>query len=138
MADSTVSALNPATALNLTDYLLLTQAGNSLKIDVETLALKMPSRIIINEASENLTVAGAVATNKLTTKISAAGAFTLAAGTHGMEKTIVCTGVFASTLTITAGSGVSTVTFNAAGDSVKLQNIDNLWYVVGSNSVVIA
>lgn len=138
MADSKISALSPATTVTAGDFLLLIQGGNSIKIDIDTLLKNLPIRPLVLEASENLTVPGAVATNKLTTKLSANGSFTLAAGTHGMEKEIVCSGAFTPVLTVTSGSGFSTITFNGAGDSVKLKNIDGLWYVIGSNSVVIA
>lgn len=141
MADTKVSALTAATTLNLTDYFLLVQGGSSLKVSAETIALKMPSRIIINEASE-LVTSGAVATNKLTTKLSVTGtaAYTLAVGTHGMEKHIVCSAVSGTpvgTITVTSGAGVTSIVFNAVGDSVNLKNIDGLWYVIGSNSVSI-
>jgi len=144
LADSKVSALTPATTLNLTDSFLLVQGGSSLQVTAEVLALKMPSRIIINEASETITT-GAIATNKLASKIAIAdpsAAYSLAAGTHGMEKQIVCNAASGSVpnavITVTSGSGVSTITFDAVGDSVFLKNIDGLWYVLGQNGVVIA
>ena len=145
MADLKVSALVSASIVNSVDYLMLVQGGTSLKVDVSTLALNMPSRINVVEPSEVLAVSGVVATNKLVSKIKALttpAAYTLAIGTHGMEKYIVCNAVEVTTptavLTITGGAGVSTVSFNAIGDSVHLKNIDALWYVVGSNSVVVA
>lgn len=145
MADTKVSALVAASVVNSTDYLLLVQNGNSIKLDIETLATKMPVRLNVIEASESLIIAGALATNKVYSKIKAltAGvAYTLAAGTHGMEKYIVCDSADVTTptavLTITSGSGISTATFNAVGDSLHLKNIDGSWYVVGSNSVSIA
>ncbi len=143
MADSKLSALNPATSLNLGDLLLLTQAGSSLKIDVQTFALKMPSRIIVNEASES-PASGALATNLLVSKVSSTSGvvnYTLASGTHGMEKQIVASSISGGgtcVVTVTSGAGVATITFNAVGDSVSLKNIDGLWYVFANNSVVIA
>ncbi len=144
MADTKVSALTPASIVNLADALLLVQGGNSLKIDIETLLLNLPSRTIVKEASEALLVSGAVATNKLTTKIkslTAGAVYTLAAGTHGMEKVIVCDTAEATptaTLVVTSGAGFSTVNFANVGGSVSLKNIDGVWYIVGSNGVVIA
>jgi hypothetical protein len=74
--------------------------------------------------------------------LTAGVAYTLAAGTHGMEKYIVCETADVTTptatLTITSGKGVATVAFNAIGDTVRLKNIDGFWYVVGYNSVTIA
>lgn len=149
MADTKVSALTAATVVNAGDYLLIVQGGNSLKIDIQTLLQKMPTRNIILEAAEALAVGTiavpvAVATNVLTSKLTAstvAGVYTLAAGTHGMEKFIVCSAVQATpfaVITITSGAGITTATFNAVGDTLHLKNVDGLWYVAGSNSVVIA
>lgn len=145
MADQKVSALVAASVVNSTDYLLLVQSGNSIKLDIETLATKMPVRLNVIEASETIIAAGALATNKVYSNIKAltAGvAYTLATGTHGMEKYIVCNVADVTTptavLTITSGVGISTATFNAAGDTLHLKNIDGYWYVVGSNSIVIA
>ena len=141
MADTKVSALTSASVVNSADYLMLVQSGNSLKVDIATLAAKMPVRVSVIEASETLTTAGVVATNILVTKIAlgSALAYTLAAGTHGMEKQIfVSSGTGTAVLTVTSGLGVATVTFNLIGDTVNLKNIDGSWYVLGSNSVVIA
>jgi hypothetical protein len=64
----------------------------------------------------------------------------LAAGAHGYKKTIVCETVTSGTavVTVTGGKGFTTLTFNAIGDTIVLQNIDALWYVVGNNSVTVA
>jgi len=144
MADSKVSSLVPATVLGAGDYLLLVQGGNSIKLDIQTLFGKIPVRPVVLEASETI-LSGVLATNLLTSKIRAitAGvAYTLAAGTHGMEKVIVCSVADVTTpsavLTVSSPAGYSTITFNAVGDSVHLKNIDGLWYVVGTNSVVLA
>lgn len=142
MADTKVSALTPATTVNAADYLMLVQGGSSVKVSVETLIQKLPTRTIVLEASEAV-ASGAIATNILITKVTATNAgaaYTLAAGTHGMEKVIICQAADATTpsavITVTGGStGLSTITFNAIGDSVHLKNIDNLWYVAGSNSI---
>lgn len=139
MADTKVSALTAATSLNAADYLMLVQSGTSLKISIDNLALLMPTRVIINEASESLTT-GAIATNKLYTKITAnTSSFTLAAGTHGMMKEIVCDTVTAgtATITVTSGYGFSTLVFDEVGESIKLKNINGNWFIVGNNNVLI-
>jgi len=141
MADTKVSALVSAAVVNIADYFLLVQAGSSLKLPVDVFCLNMPSRIKIIEASEALVAAGAIATNKLVTKLTlgAAIAYTLAAGTHGMEKQIVASAsTGTANVTVTSGTGVTTIAFNAVGDSVHLKNIDGSWYVLGSNSVTIS
>lgn len=141
MVDTKVSALTAATALNAADYILLTQAGSSLKLSVDNLALKMPTRIIVNETAES-PASGALATNKLTSLVTPAGtptAYTLAAGTHGMEKELACA-VFTSgtaVITVTSGYGFSTLTFDEIGEAVKLKNISGVWYIVGNRNVIV-
>jgi len=139
-----VSALTTATTLNGGDFLMLVQQGTSLKCDLNTLAQKLPSRVVVLEASE-APATGALATNKLVSKITitaVAAAYTLAAGTHGMEKQIVCSTAAGATptavVTVTSGVGVATLTFNALGDTALLKNVDGLWYVMATNSVAIA
>jgi len=143
MADTKISALVSASTVNVADLLLLVQGGSSLKLGMDVLCLNMPSRINVKEASESLAVAGAIATNKLVTKITlgAAIAYTLAAGTHGAEKQIVAnagTGALTASIAVTSGIGVVTVAFAAIGHSVYLKNIDGFWYVMGSNKVTIS
>jgi hypothetical protein len=140
MADSKVSSLTSASSLGAGDYLLLVQGGTSLKIDIQTFIQNLPVAVKSLEASETLAVAGAIATNKLTTKISAGTTgFTLAAGTNGMEKFIVTTGATAAAITVTGGAGFTTATFAAAiGNTVHLKNVDGLWYVQGTRNVTIA
>ena len=61
--------------------------------------------------------------------------FTLADGTTGQLKIITmesATGT--ATITPTNAAGYTSVTFNAAGDSVMLLFTDSKWYVVGGNS----
>jgi len=139
-----VSQLTPASTLNLTDLLLLTQAGESIKIDIETMLLNLPSRLIVKETAESVAT-GVIATNILSTLIqskTAPAAYTLASGLHGMEKEIVCSAAEATTptavVTVTNGAGFTTITFSAVGQSAKLKNVSGNWYIIGSNGVVIA
>lgn len=143
MADSKLSALSAVTTPTSGDHLLVAQGGVSMKMDLATLFQKAPSRIQVVEASES-PASGAIATNLLSTKVgatTAGAAYTLAAGTHGMEKFIVCSSAEVTTptavITVTGGSGFTTITFDAVGDTVHLKNIDGSWYVVGQNSVVL-
>lgn len=119
MADTKVSALTPATVVNAGDYLLLVQGAASIKIDIATLMTKLPTRTIVLEVSES-PLSGAIATNLLATKVTANGptypAYTLAAGTHGMEKQIVCSSVTNAVKTITnAVWATGTVTVTSTG-----------------------
>lgn len=145
MASTKLSALPSASVVNAGDYLLVTQGGASVKLDIQTLVKNLPVRPIVLEASEEQLLAAALSTAILTSKIAApdAGvAYTLAAGTHGMEKEIVCSSADVTTpsgvVTVTGGIGFTTITFAAVGNSVKLKNIDGSWYVVGSNGVALA
>ena len=91
MADTKVSALVPATTLNTSDYLLLVQGGNSLKIDIQTLLSHLPSKMAVLEASESPT-SGVLSSGLLVSKLAASApiaAYTLPVGSHGMEKQMV-------------------------------------------------
>jgi len=64
--------------------------------------------------------------------------FTLADGTIG--QVMIITGLSAtgtSTITPTNLSGGTSVTFNAAGDSVVLCFVDTSWYIIGGNSYTV-
>ena len=143
MSDSKISALSPASTVYTGDYMLLTQLGNSVKLALSTLFTQVPIRISVIEASESPT-SGAVATNLLVSKLTAAitpVAYTLAAGTHGMEKQLVvnlCPASSSAIVTVSGASGFSTLTFNAITDVAWLKNIDGLWYVMSNNSITVA
>lgn len=142
MADKKLSQLTSATVLNAADYILLTQSGQSLKIDIQTFLKNLPTRPILLEAAEG-PASGALSTVLLTSKVTPAGAptnYTLAAGTNGLEKVIVCETFTSGTavVTVTDGKGFSTLTFSAVGDACSLRNVNGYWYVLGNNSVVVA
>ena len=143
MADSKISALVAATTLNLSDMTVLVQGGNSLSLSVQTLALKMPSRIIINEATEapaSGVISQASLVSKLTTAVAPV-AYTLAAGSLGMEKQLIV-GTFVSTgtavVTVTTTTGFVTLTFTTANSTAYLKNIDGRWCIMSSYGVTIA
>ena len=121
---------------------MLVQSGATLKLDTATMLAKLPAQAVTVEASE-APASGALSITKAYSKVTPAGAptaYTLAAGAHGYKKTIVCETVTSGTavVTVTGGKGFTTLTFNAIGDTIVLQNIDALWYVVGNNSVTVA
>ena len=115
MADTKVSALVPATTLNTSDYLLLVQGGNSLKIDIQTLLSHIPSKMVVLEASESPT-SGVISSALLVSKLTVAApivAYTLPVGTHGMEKQIVVSSLqnaVRNALSATWATSVVTVT----------------------------
>lgn len=134
MTDTKVSALTAATTLNGADYLLLVQGSNSLKIDINTLAAKFPTRISLQETPEAKTTAGALSTALQTTKVKLlhpSAAYTLGAGTHGMEKAIVCDSIETSSpktiTTATWSGGTATITVTSHGysngDSITIAGV---------------
>jgi hypothetical protein len=95
------------------------------------------SENLANGAAANLSVTASYFT---TTGASTA---TLAAGTAGLIKTfmMVATGGDMVITVSNAGwkaSGTGTITFNAIGDGCTLQYINNKWFCIGQNSVVLA
>ena len=142
MSDSKISALSSASTVYSGDYLLLTQLGNSVKIPVSTFVANIPNRTLVTEASES-PVSGAIATNLLISKLTAMvspSAYSLASGTHGMEKQIVvasCPTSASAVLTVSGAAGFTTITFNSLVSSAYLKNVDGLWHVLSNVSSVI-
>lgn len=97
-------------------------------------------------STQALTGAGAVSVVKITTKVTTDGvgnALTLADGTDGQIVRVVLDvlggGGQTAILTPTTKTGFTTVTFDAAGDTVSLQFVTTRgWMVIGSFNVVIA
>lgn len=147
MTDKRISELNSASLVNSGDFLVMVQGTETLKVDVETFLSKAPVPVL-NQASPEVVVSGALSKTVDTSLISVPSAanvaYTLAApvtADKGIEKTIIATAVtdtYTAELTVTNGVGFTTVTFNSAGDTVRLKVIDTEWYIVGSNGVVIA
>lgn len=111
MADTKVSALVPATTLNTSDYLLLVQGGNSLKIDIQTLLQHLPTRMTVLEVTES-PISGVLATALLVSKLATSvgvTAYTLPVGTHGMEKHIVTSSLQNSVKTILSATWATSV-----------------------------
>lgn len=111
-------------------------------------AVSLPSGIggkVIFAGGETIAAGGtttALALDKTTHLIDAdAGGdtFTLADGTNGQVMTIAMLSS-TGTATITPANFASgtSITFNAAGDSVTLQFLGTKWYVIGGNSYAIA
>ena len=101
-----------------------------------TFLSNQPVHPVVKESAEAVN-SGALSTALLVSAISAntAGAsYTLAAGSHGMEKIIVVSAADATTptasISVTSGSGVATISFSTLGASVTLRNVNGLWYCV--------
>ena len=143
MADLKVSALSSTSSLNSGDYLMIAQAGNSVKIDAQTLFRNIPVGPVVLEVAET-PLSGAVATSTLTTELTTAVspvAYTLAAGTQGTVKELVV-GTWISggsaVVTVTSTSGFSTLTFATINSTATLKNIDGLWYVMSVYAATVA
>lgn len=141
MADKKISALTSASTVGAGDYMVLVQGGQTFKIDVATFLSKFPQQPIVLDTPES-PASGALSTSVNTSIVTPNGAptlYTLAAGTHGMKKTIVCSSVTSGTARVTPTStkGFTYVTFAAVGDTVKLENISGFWYIVSSKGITV-
>lgn len=142
--DKKISELAVLSTPTVADVFVAVQGAATKQVTFETMLSKAPGPVVSKQAVESIAASGAVSKTSQVTKLTlgSALALTLAApiaGEEGIEKIIVvASGTTSSDLVITAGVGVTTVTFNAPGDSIHLKNIDTAWYVIGSNSVTIA
>lgn len=142
MADKKISELVSATVVNGVDFFAFVQGGTTLKMDFTTLFSKLPQTPIVLQPHE-APVSGALSTatkNSLVSSAAGTTNYTLAAGTSGLKKTIVCSSMAGTNavVTVTGGTGVASLTFTAAGQSADLECINNTWYVLGSHGVTIA
>jgi len=140
MADLKLSELSAASSLNDVDTFLLTQAGTSKSISSANLS-KFLSTKIANEATDVVS-SGALSLSVTTSALSATtvqNVYTLAAGTHGKSKFLICTTTDVTTpsaiVNVTSGS-MSSITFNNIGDSITLINVDGIWYPTGPTGIV--
>lgn len=143
MADKKISELVAATTVNSTDFFPIVQAGTTIKLDFATFLAKLPAQPIVIQAQE-APVSGALSTAiRASLVTSAAGAvnYTLAASTHGVKKIIAAPSMGAGAtaiVTVTSGSGFTTITFSALGQTASLENINGVWYVASVRGAVVA
>lgn len=144
MADKKISELTAATSINASDSLPMVQSGATVKVDVQTLVKNLPVAPVITEGAATVeTVAGgavgapvALSTTIRTSKVTAVttnGYYTLAAGSNGYTKEIICETWTSSTavVTVTNGAGFTTITFpTQVGGSATLKYINSKWYVM--------
>jgi hypothetical protein len=140
--DKKISELTAATTVAAADTFVVVQGSSTNKVDATVLFNNVPVNVFVKEAAES-PLSGALTTTKQYSVLTANGtptAYTLAAGTHGMDKIIVLGTLTSGTaqVTITSGSGFSTASFDTAGESVHLKNIGGTWYVIGNNGVTLA
>ncbi len=140
MADTKISAFNAATTVTSTDVVPIVQNGGNYKLSMQTMFSNIPVMIVSTQASESpaagtSTTPTALSTSikdSLVTSASGVGYYSLAAGTQGLRKLIIASGLGASataSVAVTGGLGVANITFNANNQLVELENVNASWYV---------
>lgn len=149
MADSKVTAMNPATEAASADVLYLVKPTTSPydhKITIANLfgGISVPvvleDDLILGGTVQTLSAGGAISISSLVTKItspSGAGTLTIADGTEGQIKVIVMTSnTGGHALTISSNIGHSSIVFNSAGDTATLMFLAGNWYFLGGTATV--
>jgi hypothetical protein len=154
MADKKITALNASTALSTDDLFHVVDdpsgSPTNKKITTTNVFSKIPTYLGLAATPATFTGSGSSIAIDVTTPVSflsvtGTKAFTLAAGTAGQIKMLVCT-VAASTpvgvLTpvASANDGYNTITFKAVGQSVTLLYVNSGWMIMalGSTSAGLA
>jgi hypothetical protein len=140
MADKKITALNASTALSTDDLFHVVDSPASSptnkKITADNVFNKVPSYLGLAATPVTVT-SGVIDVTTPITFISTTGtvAYSLAAGSAGQIKMLVCT-VAASTpvgvLTpvASANDGYNTITFNAVGETVTLLYTNSGWMIL--------
>jgi hypothetical protein len=149
MADSKVTAMNPATSVLGTDVLYLVKPATSPydhKVTVANLfggiavPVVLQDDLILGGTVQTLSSAGAISIANLVTRINSpdgAGTLTIADGVDGQIKVIVMVSNAGShALTISSNIGHSSIVFNSAGDTANLIFLAGNWYFLGGTATV--
>jgi len=149
MADSKVTAMNPATSVSPTDVLYLVKPSTSPydhKVSVTNLfaaipvPVKLDNTLTLGGTIQTLSSGGAISVTSLLTRInspSGAGTLTIADGVEGQIKVIVMVSNSAShALTLNSNIGHSSIVFNSAGDTATLMFLAGNWYFLGGTATV--
>lgn len=149
MADSKVTAMQPATEANSADVLYLVKPNTSPydhKITIANLFGGIPvpvvleDKLVLSGTPQTISAAGAISITTNVTKITSPdsnGTLTIADGVDGQIKTIIMVSNAAShTLSITSNIGHSSITFNSAGDTATLMFMGTVWYFIGGTATV--
>ena len=133
--------------LNTTATTLNIGGGATTALNIGAIAGKviMPG-VFLTNSSEDVSAGGTISLTTASSYFNTGSAISLslAAGTNGQFKSLVCTGtgVGVAVVTVTnAGwktSGTGTITFNVIGESCLLQYINSKWYAIGQNGVAFA
>jgi hypothetical protein len=149
MADSKVTAMNPATSVSPTDVLYLVKPNTSPydhKVTVANFFGGIPVPVVLEDdlilggAVQTLTSAGAISIASLVTKITSpdgAGTLTIADGVDGQIKVIIMVSNNANhALTINSNIGHTSIVFNSLGDTATLIFLAGNWYFLGGTATV--
>jgi hypothetical protein len=122
------------------DLLPIVHSGDTMKVDLTTLMSKIPGNLgyagIQTHTGTPQTMSAAGAVSLLTefsyidNQSGSAMAVTLANGTHGQVKTIVCRGATATTTLTATQSGFTNVQFTALHQTVTLKYLTDKWYII--------
>jgi hypothetical protein len=143
MADKKVSELTVATSVGAADVLPLVQSSVTKKVTADALFNSVPGNLkyvgfLAQSATPQVVTSGAINVtaniSHLANSTGADAALTLAAGTSGMEKTLVATSLLTNAAIVTlTGEGFTTLTFNTTGDTAKLLYTNSKWFVLSLN-----
>jgi len=148
MADTKVTAMNPATSVSPTDVLYLVKPTTPFdhKVTVANLFGGIPVPVVLEDdlilggAVQTMTSAGAISITTLVTRITSpdgAGTLTIPDGTDGQIKVVVMTSNNANhALTINTNIGHSSIVFNGPGDTATLMFLSGNWYFLGGTATV--
>lgn len=149
MADSKVTAMQPATEANSADVLYLVKPNTSPydhKITIANLFGGIPvpvvleDKLVLSGTPQTISAAGAISITTNVTKITSPdnnGTLTIADGVDGQIKTIIMVSNAAGhTLSITSNIGHSSIAFNSAGDTATLMFMGTVWYFIGGTATV--
>jgi len=148
MADKRIAELNALTATANTDLTLIsdTSASETKKITIENLFQTIPTYVGLAVTPATFT-SGVIDITTPISFISVTGtqAYSLAAGSAGQVKMLVCTvaattpaGVI--TPVASANDGYNTITFNTIGQTATLLYVNSAWMILslGGTSASIA
>ncbi len=149
MADSKVTAMNPATEVASADVIYLVKPNTSPydhKITIANLFGGIPvpvvleDKLVLGGTPQTLSSGGAISITSSVTRITspdASGTLTIVDGVDGQIKTIIMQSNSANhTLSITSNIGHSSIVFNGAGDTATLMFQGTVWYFIGGTATV--
>ncbi len=149
MADSKVTAMNPATEVASADVIYLVKPNTSPydhKITIANLFGGIPvpvvleDKLVLGGTPQTLSSGGAISITSSVTRImspDASGTLTIVDGVDGQIKTIIMQSNSANhTLSITSNIGHSSIVFNGAGDTATLMFQGTVWYFIGGTATV--